>query len=392
MVIKSIRRNRNIDVAFFLPDLEGGGAERAIVGLANSLASKGASIDLVLSNAEGPFLEEVSPAVHVENLSATGATGKIGAVLRLARYLKARHPSTTMSSLDVPNVQLVVAAQLARYKGVIAIGQRATITPVYQRFGFVRRIAYRLAMRIAYPCAHVVICNSAAAADEVCALFGMRRDRVVAIYNSVDGERINRLANVALTDNWLLEHDTPLIVSVGSVTYLKDRSTLIKAFALVNERRAVRLAIVGASYEPEEHAKIEGLISELGLNQQVRLCGFDANPYRWMKRAAVLVSSSLTEGCPNQILEGLSLGVPIVATDCPGGTGELLECGKWGRMVPVADARGMADAILATLDDVNPPDGRLRAADFSPAKVTSAYQAVLLRHGSAAMRSAEDSA
>jgi glycosyltransferase involved in cell wall biosynthesis len=237
----------------------------------------------------------------------------------------------------------------------------------------------------------VVICNSSAAADEVCALFGMGRDRVISIHNSVDSERINRLANAELTDRWLLGQNTPLILSVGSITHLKDRLTLIKAFALVSERRAARLAIVGASYEPEEHAKVVNLISELGLSEQVRLCGFDPNPYRWMRYAAVLVSSSLTEGCPNQILEGLALGIPIVATDCPGGTGELLEQGKWGRLVPVADIHGMADAILETLDDVDPRDGRLRAADFSPLRVTSAYMSVLMRPGVAAMTSADGS-
>jgi glycosyltransferase involved in cell wall biosynthesis len=101
-----------------------------------------------------------------------------------------------------------------------------------------------------------------------------------------------------------------------------------------------------------------------------------------MKQASVLVSSSVTEGCPNQVLEGLALGIPIVATDCPGDTAEILGHGKWGRLVPVADPARMAKAILATLDDPNPPDGTLRAADFSPEKTTHAYLNVLLARSS----------
>ncbi len=380
---------RSVDVAFYLPDLESGGAERAIVALANGLSSRGLSITLVLGNAKGPFLAEVSPVVRVENLSMDGSTGKIGMIFRLARYLKANRPRSVMSSLDVPNVQLVAAANIARYAGLVAIGQRATIGPVYQRCGYVRKIAYVTAMRLAYRCADVVICNSSAAADEVCALFRMGRERVISIHNSVDSEQINSLANAELTDLWSSGQSTPLIVSVGSITHLKDRSTLIKAFALVRKQRAVRLAIVGASYESEEHAKVVNLISELGLNEQVRLCGFDPNPYRWMRRAAVLVSSSLTEGCPNQLLEGLALGIPIVATDCPGGTGEVLENGKWGRLVPVGDIQRMADAILATLDDRAPPNGRLRAGDFSPFRVTSTYQRVLMDFDWIAKKSAD---
>jgi glycosyltransferase involved in cell wall biosynthesis len=97
-----------------------------------------------------------------------------------------------------------------------------------------------------------------------------------------------------------------------------------------------------------------------------------------IQRARLLVSASLTEGCPNVIQQALACGTPIVATDCPGGTSEILENGRWGRLVPVADPESMAAAILASLDDPNPPDGRIRAADFTPEKTTRAYLDVLL--------------
>jgi glycosyltransferase involved in cell wall biosynthesis len=151
--------------------------------------------------------------------------------------------------------------------------------------------------------------------------------------------------------------------------------TLIKAFEIVKAQRQVSLVIVGKG--PEQR-KIEGLISDLGLSEGVHLPGFDANPYKWIAAATVFVSSSIGEGFPNAIAEALALGRPIVATDCPGDTAELLGYGKWGRLVPVGDPERMADAILAALDDPDPPDGRVRAADFSPSKITSAYLNVLL--------------
>jgi len=154
--------------------------------------------------------------------------------------------------------------------------------------------------------------------------------------------------------------------------------TLIKAFAVVKAQREARLAIIGEGYQPAERDRIERLISELGLGESVQLPGFEANPYKWMAAAAVFVSSSTAEGFPNVIAEALALGRPIVATDCPGDTAELLGHGKWGRLVPVGDPQRMAGAILAALDDPDPPDGRTRAADFAPSKITSAYLKVLL--------------
>lgn len=363
-------------VAFFLPNLEGGGAERAVAALANSVAALGIEVDLVLGEVVGPYVSEVSRGVNLVDL---GANGVVGSTVRLARYLTRRRPDVVMSCLDVPNMQLVAAAKFSGFKGAIAIGQRATLAPVYAHFGLLRRVIYGLGIRRTYPSADLVICNSHAAAGEVRAIRGVQGSKVKVIHNSVDSERINRLAREPLEDAWLAMSDAPLVLSVGNLTRLKDRVTLVKSFARLRSRREARLVILGAAYEPAESDKVNHLIAELGIADHVYLPGFDSNPYRWMAHAAVLVSSSVTEGCPNQLLEGLALSASIVATDCPGDTGELLEHGKWGRLVPVADPEAMADAMLAALDDPDPPHGPDRAADFDPSKVTAEYLNVLLR-------------
>lgn len=232
-----------------------------------------------------------------------------------------------------------------------------------------------LLQRVCFRQADALISNSHAAANEVRALLGVPADMIVTIHNAVDADRINRLASEPLSDHFFLKDQAPLIVSVGSLTTRKDMGTLIKAFATVKAQRQAHLVIIGKGAEGH---KIESLISDLGLSANVHFPGFDANPYKWMAAATVFVSSSTGEGFPNVIAEALALGRPIVATDCPGDTAELLGHGKWGRLVPVGDPERMADAIQVTLDDPYPPDGRVRAADFSPSKITSAYLNVLL--------------
>jgi glycosyltransferase involved in cell wall biosynthesis len=54
------------------------------------------------------------------------------------------------------------------------------------------------------------------------------------------------------------------------------------------------------------------------------------------------------------LAEALSLGVPVVSTDCPSGPREILEGGKWGKLVPVGDCEKLAEVILETIE--NPPD------------------------------------
>ena len=88
----------------------------------------------------------------------------------------------------------------------------------------------------------------------------------------------------------------------------------------------------------------------LGIKKNVYFRGFDTNPFRWLAKASVLISSSNGEGCSNVILQAMATNCPIVATDCPGDTAELLGHGRWGKLVPVGDAEKLATAIIETLE------------------------------------------
>lgn len=363
------------DIAFFLRDLGGGGAERAIVTLAGEIANRGHAVDLVVGDADGDYRSEVSAAVRLENFATRS---RLLVFRRLIAYLRRRNPTVMMSALDVANIMLIAAAGLTGYKGRTVVSQRAIVSATQIERPFARGSLIRVLQRVLFPRADALISNSHAAASEVRELLGLSVERIFTIHNSVDARRVNRLANEPLRDNWFLKSQAPLILSVGSLTYLKDRPTLLKAFAIVRAQRDVRLAILGKGNRPADWHKIERLISDLSLTEYVYLAGFDPNPYMWMRRSAVLVSSSITEGCPNQLLEALALGTSIVATDCPGDTAVLLGHGQWGRLVPVGDSASMAAAIQASLDDPSPPDGKIRAADFSPGRTVRAYLEVLL--------------
>jgi len=102
--------------------------------------------------------------------------------------------------------------------------------------------------------------------------------------------------------------------------------------------------------EGEERPKLEALVRELRLEEDVALPGFVDNPYKYMKRAAVFVLSSQWEGFGNVLVEAMACGCPVVATDCPSGPAEILENGKWGRLVPPGDPEALAKAILDTVE------------------------------------------
>ncbi|MGC9125431.1 MAG: glycosyltransferase, partial [Caldisericaceae bacterium] len=95
------------------------------------------------------------------------------------------------------------------------------------------------------------------------------------------------------------------------------------------------------------------LAKELGISEYVWMPGFVDNPYKYMNRADVFVLSSLYEGLSMVLIESLALGVPVVSTDCPSGPREVLEDGKYGKLVPVSDVEALKNAIIETLSSGN---------------------------------------
>ena len=90
------------------------------------------------------------------------------------------------------------------------------------------------------------------------------------------------------------------------------------------------------------------------------------NPFSYMSKSDVFVLSSRYEGFPNALIQAIACGTPVVSTDCHSGPREILEDGKWGRLVPVGDWRALAEAILETLDNPMPSDQLIsRASVFS---------------------------
>ena len=109
------------------------------------------------------------------------------------------------------------------------------------------------------------------------------------------------------------------------------------------------------------------------------LPGFVLNPYAYMARAAVLAVSSAHEGFCNVLVEAMACGCPVVSTDCPSGPAEILDHGRFGRLVPVGDDEALAAAIAGTL--ATPPEPsllRMRARFFSLDRAVEQYEHLML--------------
>jgi glycosyltransferase involved in cell wall biosynthesis len=184
-------------------------------------------------------------------------------------------------------------------------------------------------------------------------------------------------ADAPLDHPWFGDPDIPLILGVGRLVPQKNFALLIDAFACLRRRRPARLAILGdGALRGELTARIEAL----GLGDAAALLPGDPNPWRYMKRAAVVALTSHYEGFGNVLVEAMATGVPVVSADCPHGPAEILGHGDWGLLVRSPTPENFAQAMMQTLDRPIGADRlRARAMRFSAPVIADAYRELIQR-------------
>ncbi len=166
----------------------------------------------------------------------------------------------------------------------------------------------------------------------------------------------------------------PIVVGLGRLELQKGFDVLIEAVACVRHDRRVRLLICG---EGEERSRLGAAACAANLGDDFLMPGFVENPFALLARSQVFALSSRWEGLPNALIQAMVCGTPVVSTDCPTGPMEILDNGRWGRIVPVGDANALAHAIAASLDNPIAVDLSLALAPFAYDHIVDEYLALL---------------
>ncbi|MFE0105386.1 glycosyltransferase family 4 protein [Streptomyces sp. NPDC059009] len=167
------------------------------------------------------------------------------------------------------------------------------------------------------------------------------------------------------------------VVAAGRLAPVKRYDLLIRAFDRVRaERPDWRLRIYGGGKQKD---KLRKLIDELGLYNHVFLMG-PAHPIEpeWAKGSIAAVSSSL-ESFGMTIVEAMRCGLPVVATDCPHGPGEIIDNGVDGRLVESGNVDAIAGGLLELINDDALRHRMAGAAltdseRFDPARIAERYE------------------
>jgi glycosyltransferase involved in cell wall biosynthesis len=360
--------SRRPHVAFFIRALHGGGAQRDAILLANSLFETGIEVSILTLVPEGRLRQFVADGVRIHHVPAKRLAT---AVVPLRDAIRQLQPTVLFSSEAAPNVAVFAATRLLSPKTRPRLVLREVTAPSIAR-GLDPYLQNRLAFRAAgyvYSRADRVLTLTEGARRDLVLNFGVPAERIRVMTSNavIDPPTVARLA---LREGTAETREKGLLIAIGRLSPEKDHLTLIEAFADLVKRVPARLVIVG---EGPMRPMLEDTIARLDLKDRVTLAGATNDPFEWLLKADVLVSSSKFEGLGNVLIEALACGTAVVSTDCPYGPREVLEGGRLGGLVPVGDSKALSAAIEVALNTPTDRASLRRAAERHTTQQAAKY-------------------
>jgi glycosyltransferase involved in cell wall biosynthesis len=352
-------------IAIFVSSFRGGGAEGAMVQLANKLLARDLEVDFVVLQETGPWRAKVEPSVRIIDLQASRVALSI---MPLVRYFKSSRPDVFLSNVTHLNIAAVVARRLSGTNCRLMLLEHNDLRQrLLHFFKPIERLIFPPLMRITYPHANKLLAVSRGVAEGVAATMKIPPDSIDIFPNGVDIQHIREQTREDVEHPWINGGEVPVIISAGRLVSQKGYADLLHGFALLTERIPARLIILG---EGPLRKELETLKNKLSIRDKVDLLGFQSNPFAFISRADLFVLSSLYEGFGIVLLEAMACGTPVVSTDCQSGPREVLAGGEAGLLVPVGNPRELADSMLRLITDDSLAT-QLRRAGIKQAEIYS---------------------
>lgn len=313
-------------IVFVIPDMPGGGTERVVALLANEYSARKIPVTILLfaGNERAYPLDPRIEVVSVGGPSGGNLRTRLCRLLCMRRFYR-----------DNKNCQIwAFSAMGAVFSALAALGQRHFFL-VSER-NDPSRYEHRRIRDFCYGLANVVVCQTPDAAEQ----FARRiRRKSVVIPNPLE-----------ITETPFSGERDKRIVAVGRLSAQKNHSLLLQAFSdFAKDHADYVLEIYG---QGELEGELRELASRLGIGEKVIFQGFSSRVRSDIRTAAMYVLSSDYEGISNSMLEAMTLGLPVIATDCPiGGSRMYIKSGVNGFLTPVGDAGAMAQAMRKLADE-----------------------------------------
>jgi len=354
-------------IAFLLPNMRGGGAERVALLLSEQFIKNDLDVYFILMQESGELMSIINPKCKIISLNKIRFRS---VYFDIVKSLKKNNIDIVISYMW-PLTAIAPLVKILIKDIKVIIGEQAVITEQYS--GFVQRLILKATSFFSYRIADALIASSDGVKRDMAKLSWLNKSRIKLIYNPAEINEFNKLPVNIFNDvenSWRVPKGNRFI-TVGTLKYQKNHELLIKAFAKSSINNS-ELKIVGSG---ELHDSLSDLIHELRVSDRIELVGFKLDPTPYYLTADIFVLSSRYEGFALVIVEALAAGLEIISVDCPSGPAEILEAGVFGALIDNHDEELLAQTMIefAKSPKTNRHRNINRSRDFIPEKIAKEY-------------------
>jgi glycosyltransferase involved in cell wall biosynthesis len=354
--------DRNLSIVVAAPPMKVGGTEQHLLHVLPGLARRGMDITVVLLESGGalePALRSgvqsvIAPSINLPRPLRTAQQAL--AIWRAARRVKA---GVIHAFLSEPYIAATGARLLLGKQGPVLVHGRRSLA-FYSRK---HRIGQRAEIA-SHSLASALVGNSTAVADELTVEAG-GPEKVCLIPNGIPlGEMITSEERAAARTRFGIPPDALVMTQVANLHVYKGHADLLNAVAAIRDKLPDPWRLLLPGRDGGEQEALLAQIARLGLAGHVILPGEWPGSREPYAASDIGILASHTEGFSNSLIEGMAVGLPMVATHV-GGNVDALDDGENGFLVEPQSSEELASAIL-TLAEM--PDLRQRLGLAARAK------------------------
>jgi len=333
-------------ITIFSSGLNIGGAERVSINLAIGFSKFGYDVDLLILNKniinENLFLSDKN--INIKSLRASKARY---AFFKLSLYLLKNQPTYFIATQNYLSlITYPISVIFIKTKFCFREANNPYLNKMNNNIIINKVLNFFI--QFIYKSSKYIVAPSIGVKDKMEKFYNIK-SKVTVINNPVNIDMI-------ITESKKLDpkydkfFNIPCIINVGRLDKQKNHALLIDAFYLVSKEYKCNLIIVGRG---KEKNNLNILIKKYNLENNVFIFEKINNPFALILKSTLFVLTSDYEGFPNSILEALTLGLPVISTDCECGPREILENGKYGTLIKNNDLNQLKDNILKYLNKDN---------------------------------------
>lgn len=317
---------------FVINNLNGGGAEKALLVLTKILKKENYDITILLIEREGVYIKEAEKEFkilsifkkrnifnRIEIFRKINTAYRIYFIKYFYKYILEKklqnNYDIVISFLEGVSTELI--SKIENIKKVAWVHTDLSKNNIHFNLKEQRKMYEKI---------DKIVCVSNDTREKFLNLHPYYNEKITVIYNYIDK---NEIINKSLEQEMTKDKNLIKIISVGRLSKEKGHNLLLEALTKINLlNKNYEVEILGEGTERKEYEKY---ISENTLNDKVKLLGFKKNPYPYIKNADIFIMPSYYEGYPLVLCEAMILGKAIISSDC-GSALEILENGKYGML------------------------------------------------------------